>query len=184
MTTTDTTTPAAPHSKATFQNRVAKLFGLEGDKWMRHANPWSVGTRFAVLPLLALSVWSRDWIGWWSLILITLSVVFLMTNPLLFPPPRSTRNWASKGVFGERVYANRTEVEIPPQYRSPVPVVANALSAVGMSTLVYGLVVLNPLAVVAALVIQQTAKSWYIDRMVLLYEDMKARDPEYARWEH
>jgi hypothetical protein len=62
-------------------------------------------------------------------------------------------------------------------------VVANAISAVGMSTLAYGLVVLNPIAVVAALVIQQTAKSWYIDRMVLLYEDMKARDPEYARWE-
>jgi len=43
-------------------------------------------------------------------------------------------------------------------------------------------VVLDPLAVVAALVIHQTAKSWYIDRMVLLYEDMKTRDPEYARW--
>jgi Family of unknown function (DUF6653) len=177
-------TPVSSRSRATFQGRVAKLFGLEGDKWMRHANPWSVGTRFAVLPLLALSIWSRDWIGWWSLIPITLSVVFLVINPLLFPPPRSTSNWASKGVFGERVYANRTEVEIPPQYRTRVPVVANAISAVGMSTLAYGLVVLNPIAVLAGLVIQQTAKSWYIDRMVLLYEDMKARDPEYARWEH
>ena len=84
--TTTAPTPISPRSRATFQGRVAKLFGLEGEKWMRHANPWSVGTRFAVLPLLALSVWSRDWIGWWSLIPITLSVVFLMTNPLLFPP--------------------------------------------------------------------------------------------------
>jgi Family of unknown function (DUF6653) len=180
---TTTTSPVAPRAEATFQHRVAKLFGLEGDKWMRHANPWSVGTRFAVLPMLALSVWSRDWVGWWSLVPISLSVVFLVVNPLLFPPPRSTRNWASKGVFGERVYADRTEVEIPPQYRSPVPVIANVISAVGMGTLAYGLVVLDPLAVVAALVIQQTAKSWYIDRMVLLYEDMKTRDPEYARWE-
>jgi hypothetical protein len=181
---TTTTTTAAPRSAATFQHRVATLFGLEGDKWMRHANPWSVGTRFAVLPMLALSVWSRDWIGWWSLVPISLSVVFLVVNPLLFPPPRSTRNWASKGVFGERVYSDRTTVEIPAQYRSPVPVVANVISAVGMGTLAYGLVVLNPLAVVAALVLQQTAKSWYIDRMVLLYEDMRTRDPEYARWEH
>ena len=182
---TTTTNPVAPRTEAaTFQHRVAKLFGLEGDKWMRHANPWSVGTRFAVLPMLAVSIWSRDWIGWWSLIPIALSVIFLVVNPLLFPPPRSTRNWASRGVFGERVYADRTEVEIPAQYRSPVPVVANVISAVGMCTLIYGLVVLNPLAVVAALVIQQTAKSWYIDRMVLLYEDMKTRDPEYARWEH
>ena len=181
---TTTPTPIAPRPKDTTEHRVAKLFGLDGDKWMRHANPWSVGTRFAVLPLLALSVWSRDWIGWWSLVPVTLSVVFLIVNPLLFPPPRSTRNWASKAVLGERVYANRTLVEIPPQYRSPVPTVANTLSAVGMSTLAYGLVVLDPVAVVAALVLQQTAKSWYLDRMVLLYEDMKARDPEYARWEH
>jgi hypothetical protein len=43
---------------------VNKLFGLEGDKWMRHANPVSVWTRFAVLPLMALAVWSREWIGW------------------------------------------------------------------------------------------------------------------------
>ena len=184
-------TPAAPstpertgRSKGTSERRVASLFGLKGDSWMRHANPWSVWTRFAVLPLLVLAVWSRDWIGWWSLIPISLSVVFMFLNPLLFPPPRSTRNWASKGVFGERVYANRTEVEIPPQYQSRVPVVANAISAVGMSTLVYGLVVLNPLAVVAALVIQQTAKSWYIDRMVLLFDAMKARNPEYAGWDH
>jgi hypothetical protein len=177
------TTTATTGSTATFQTRVAKVFGLQGDKWMRHANPWSVGTRFAVLPLLAVSVWSRDWIGWWSLVPIALSLVFLMVNPLLFPPPASTRNWASKGVFGERVYANRTEVEIPPQYRSPVPVVANVISAIGMGTLAYGLVVLDPLAVVAGLLIQQTAKSWYIDRMVLLYDDMKTRDPEYARWE-
>jgi hypothetical protein len=35
---------------------VNKLSGLEGDKWMRHANPVSVWTRFAVLPLLALAL--------------------------------------------------------------------------------------------------------------------------------
>jgi len=33
------------------------------------------------------------------------------------------------------------------------------------------------------LVITQVAKAWFIDRMVLLYEDMRARDPEYAGWE-
>ena len=156
---TTTPTPTARPADDTPEHRVAKLFGLEGDRWMRHANPWSVGTRFAVLPLLALSVWSRDWIGWWSLVPVTFSVVFLIVNPLLFPPPRSTRNWASKGVFGERVYANRRSVEIPPQFRSRVPTVANTLSGLGMLLLAYGLVVLDPIAVVAALVLQQTAKS-------------------------
>jgi hypothetical protein len=32
-------------------------------------------------------------------------------------------------------------------------------------------------------VITQVAKAWLIDRMVPLYEDMKARDPEDAGWE-
>jgi hypothetical protein len=110
---------------------VNKLFGLEGDKWMRHANPVSVWTRFAVLPLL-------------------------------FPPPRSTRNWASKGVFGE----------LPPQFRSKVLSVTYAIQVVGLAVLVYGLVIL------------QTAKAWFIDRMVLLFEHMKGADPTYAAWEY
>jgi hypothetical protein len=130
-------TPAAPstpersrRSKGTSERRVASLFGLKGDNWMRHANPWSVWTRFAVLPLLILAVWSRDWIGWWSLVPLVLSLVFMVVNPLLFPTPRSTRNWASKAVFGERIWADRNTVELPEQFRtSRVPAVAQTTVA-------------------------------------------------------
>jgi hypothetical protein len=164
---------------------VNKLFGLEGDRWMRHANPVSVWTRFAVLPLLALAVWSRDWIGWWSLAAVALALVFMMVNPLLFPPPRSTRNWASKGVFGERIWTDREKAEVPAQFRgSGVTNATYAIQGVGLAVLAYGLVRLDLLAVVSGLVILQTAKAWFIDRMVLLFEDMKARNPEYAAWEY
>ena len=37
---------------------------------------------------------------------------------------------------------------------------------------------------VAGLVLTQTAKAWYIDRMVLLFDDVKDSDPEYARWDY
>jgi hypothetical protein len=164
---------------------VTKLFGLEGDRWLRHANPVSVWTRFAVLPLLALAIWSREWIGWWSLAAVALVLVFMMVNPLLFPRPRSTRNWASKGVFGERIWNDGDKARIPAQFRDTrVLSVTYAIQAVGLAVMVYGLVELDLLAVVSGLVITQTAKAWFIDRMVLLYEDMKARDPEYAGWEH
>jgi hypothetical protein len=163
---------------------VTKLFGLEGDTWMRHANPVSVWTRFAVLPLLALAVWSREWIGWWSLAAVALALVFMMVNPLLFPPPRSTRNWTSRSVLGERIWSERGKVELPPQFRgSGVTYATYAIQVVGMAVLVYGLVGLDLLAVVSGLLIMQTAKAWFLDRMVLLFEDMKARDPEYAAWE-
>jgi hypothetical protein len=140
-------TPAAPstatgdhRTKGTSERRVASLFGLKGDSWMRHANPVSVWTRFAVLPLLALAVWSREW-------------------------------------------TDRDKAELPAQFRSRVLPATYAIQVVGMAILVYGLVELDLLAVVSGLLITQTAKAWFIDRMVLLYEDMKARDPSYAGWE-
>jgi hypothetical protein len=164
---------------------VTKLFGLEGDGWMRHANPVSVWTRFAVLPLLALAVWSREWIGWWSLAAVALALVFMVVNPLLFPPPRSTRNWASKGVLGERIWTERAKADLPAQLRgSGVTYATYAIQVAGLAVLVYGLVALDLLAVVSGLLIMQTAKAWFIDRMVLLFEDMKARVPEYAAWDY
>jgi hypothetical protein len=163
---------------------VTKLFGLEGERWMRHANPVSVWTRFCVLPLLALAVWSREWIGWWSLAAVALVLVFMMVNPLLFPPPRSTRHWTSRGVFGERIWTDRKKAEIPARFGdSAVTNATYAIQVVGMAILVYGLVELDLLAVVSGILIAQTAKAWFIDRMVLLFEDMKTRHPEYAEWE-
>jgi uncharacterized membrane protein len=53
-----------------------------------------------------------------------------------------------------------------------------------MAVLAYGLVELDLMAVVAGLVIVQCAKAWFIDRMVLLFEDMKTRNPQYAAWEY
>ena len=34
------------------------------------------------------------------------------------------------------------------------------------------------------MLITQAAKAWFIDRMVLLFDDMKARVPEYAAWDY
>jgi uncharacterized protein DUF6653 len=171
-------------SGQTVESRIAGAFGLRGESWMRHANPLSVWTRFAVLPLLAISIWSRDWIGWWSLIPILLSLVFMVVNPLLFPRPRSTKSWGSKGVLGERIWAERNTVEIPHQFTPAVPIVTYAFQTVGMALLGYGLIVLDTRDVIAGIVLVQCAKAWFIDRMVLLFEDMKARRPDFAEWEY
>jgi hypothetical protein len=49
--------------------------------------------------------------------------------------------------------------------------------------LAYGLVRLDVVATVAGLLLLQVAKAWYIDRQVLLFEDMKNRHQPYADWE-
>ena len=130
------------------------------------------------------SVWSREWIGWWCLVPVALSLIFMVVNPLLFATPRSTRNWASKGVFGERIWADRNQYDARPVRRVPGTRVAPACQFVGLAVLAWGLVELDLLATVAGMVLVQGAKAWYIDRMVLLFEDMKTRRSEYAAWEY
>ena len=174
--------PARGHQE--LEGRVARLFGLTGDAWMRHANPRSVWTRFSCLSLLAVAIWSRDWIGWYCLLPIALAAAWMMLNPRLFGVPCSTRNWASKGVFGERIWSERRSADIPDQFRSRVPTLANAYGGIGLAMLTYGLIVLNAWPVVAGIVIVHGAKLWYIDRMVLLFEDMKQLRSDVASWEY
>jgi hypothetical protein len=165
--------------------RLARLFGLRDDTWLRHANPASVWVRFAVLPLIVLSIWSRRWIGPRSLLPLGASLVFTVVEPLLFPPPRSTRNWASRGVLGERIWADRNAVDLPEQFRSTaVPNTTYAFQFAGLAVLARGLVVSDPRSVVGGLLLVQCAKAWFIDRMVLLFRTMAERDPRYASWEY
>ncbi len=179
-----TADPPSPGAVTT-DARLARLFGLRDDTWLRHANPASVWVRFAVLPLIALSVWSRRWIGRRALLPLGASLVFTVVEPLLFPPPRSTRNWASRGVLGERIWADRNAVDLPEEFRSTaVPNTTYAFQFAGLAALVRGLVVFDLRSVVGGLLLVQCAKAWFIDRMVLLFRTMADRDPRYASWEY
>ncbi|WP_377193710.1 DUF6653 family protein [Ruegeria meonggei] len=43
---------------------------MKDEVWLRHANPWSVWARVLTpLPLLALAIWSRAWIGYANLMI-------------------------------------------------------------------------------------------------------------------
>jgi hypothetical protein len=172
---------AAP---STGDSKIAKLFGLEGQSWMRHANPASVWTRFTVLSILALAIWSRDWVGAWCLIGVCLAIAWMFVNPLLFKAPKSTRNWASRAVLGERIWVDRNTVDLPEQFRSrAAPLIANGYSTIGMGILAFGLVDLNLLATVTGILITHGGKAWYMDRISLLFVEMKGRDAEYAGWD-
>lgn len=165
----------------TFERRIADLFRMDERTWARHASPWSVWTRAISLPLLMLAVWSRAWIGWWALLPVAAVVLWLWINPRAFPPPRSTNNWASKGVLGERVWLNRREVPVPEHHRL-APNILSAISASGALLLIWGLVRLEIWPALLGAVIVMLCKLWFVDRMVWLYEDMKDRHPPYREW--
>lgn len=148
-----------------------RLMGMDDAVWERHANPYSGWSRVPVLPLLALAIWSRVWIGWWSLAPIALIFLWIWLNPRLFSAPVSTDNWMSKGVMGERVWLNRKKVPIPVHHER-VTALLNMLAGLGLIPFAYGLYQLNEWMVIAGTVIMMIAKLWFLDRMVWLLEDM------------
>jgi len=164
----------------TFERKIAKLFKLTDENWMKHTNPWSVWTRYSGLPIIVLAFWSRVWIGWWSLIPIIISLAWMYFNPRLFKKPKSTKNWASEGVLGERVWLNRDKMDVPKHHKT-LPNILNGISAVGMILLIWATVVLSIWPAIFGVSLVYLGKSWYLDRMVWLYEDMKHL-PEYEKW--
>jgi hypothetical protein len=164
----------------TFEGKVSQVFRLSGDNWMRHANPWSVRTRYTVLPLIVLAFWSRLWLGWWSVVPVVLSLAWMFINPVIFRKPASTKSWESRSVLGERAWMNRDGVKIPEHHRR-FPHVLNAISSIGMLLVIWAVIVLDIWPAVLGISLAYVGKSWYLDRMVWLLEDMKHR-PEYRKW--
>lgn len=165
----------------TLEQKLANAFALHETVWMRHANPWSVWTRHSVLPLLILAVWSRVWLGWWALIPSTVAVMWMWLNPRIFSKPHSTKNWASKAVFGERVWLNRNQIPVPLHHQT-MPNLLSAVAASGMIFVIWGMIELAIWPTLLGTVLIYLGKLWFLDRMVWLYEDMKDVNSEYSSW--
>lgn len=154
---------------------------MSDDVWERHVNPWSVWTRYAALPLLIAAIWSRTYIGWWSIFPIAIMLWWIWINPRFFAPPVTTKSWASKAVLGERVWLNRENIPIPGHHTKFIRVL-NVVTSVGSIVLLYGLVVLNGSSTAVGACVVIMGKSWFLDRMVWLYDDMSQKHEKYRDW--
>lgn len=168
----------------TLERKISKLFNLTDENWMKHANPWSVWTRYSVLPIIVFAFWSRIWMGWWCLVPGILSILWMFFNPIVFSKPKSTKNWASKAVLGERVYLNRDQVDIPDIHKKPIHKILNGISSVGMLIAIWATIYYSIWGAILGVALAYLGKSWFLDRMVWLYEDMKHTHEEYGRWEY
>ncbi len=168
----------------TLERKIAKVFRLTDENWMRHSNPWSVWTRYSALPLIVLAFWSRAWIGWWCLIPGGGSILWMFFNPVFFNKPLSTKNWASKAVLGERVYLNRDKVEIPDIHKTPLYGILKVMSLIGVVMATWAVIFYSVWGAVLGVTLAYIGKSWFLDRMVWLYETMKSENEEYQKWEY
>lgn len=151
--------------------RIAAAFALDDEGWARHANPLSVWSRVPVLPLFALAVWSRDWIGAWCLLPVAALVVWTAVNPRAFPPPADLSAWGSRAVMGERAWTRRDARPIPRHHEVWAGVLAG-LPALGMVPLAWGLWALEPWPALTGVALVVLAKLWFLDRMAWLNDDL------------
>ena len=146
-----------------------RLMGMSDRVWARHANPWSCYTRFSALPLLALAIWSRVWIGPWAWLAVAVAILWVWVNPRAFPPPANLDNWASRGVLGERVYLNRRD-EVRAHHKSWATGLAWA-SLPGGVVMGLGLWWLDVWWSIFGTILTMGPKIWFVDRMNWVYAD-------------
>jgi len=149
-----------------------RLMRLDAAAWARHANRWSVYSRFTTLPLIALAVWSRAWLGAWALVPLAAALAWVWLNPRVFPPPARLDGWAARGVLGERLWLARARRPVPAHHAAWAHGLA-AASAAGLPPLFYGLWAYDAMAVALGLVLTMGAKAWFFDRMVWLHDEME-----------
>lgn len=152
---------------------LSRLFLSDDDSWLKHANPWSVWSRFATLPLIVLSIWSRVWIGWYCLIPIIVLVFWVWKNPTLFSKPRNYDSWASKAVLGERLFVKRKETPIIDGHLGVIRIL-NGLQLLSGVLLIYGLWHLDLELTCHGVIYTYLTKMWFLDRMVWLYESSES----------
>lgn len=150
--------------------QTERLMAMNHTVWQRHANPWSGWSRVSILPLLAIAIWSRVWIGWWALLPVGAVLIWTWLNPRLFPPPASTDNWMSKGVLGERIWLLRSK---EPALAHHLPVIRSLTIATSVGTilLVMGLALSHLALTMTGLAIAMLSKLWILDRMVWIYSE-------------
>jgi len=131
-----------------------------------------------------MSFWSRLWIDWWCLVPGVASILWMFLNPIVFKKPTSTKNWASKAVLGERVYLNRDQIEIPEIHCTPLNKLLNGMSSIGLIMAIWSTIYFSIWGAVVGVLLTYIGKSWYLDRMVWLYEYMKNDNDIYKSWDY
>lgn len=151
--------------------------------WFRHANPWSVWTRMATFPLTALALYSWVWLGIYAIVPLIFVGIWTWLNPRIFPKPASTKTWASKVVFGEKLYLDHTRYNLDIAHHHVIAAnITTAIAGIGALVLLIGVVFAHPYMTILGTVISFLGKLWFVDRMAWLFDDIAREDERFATW--
>ena len=112
--------------------------------------------------------------GWWALPPNGVLAVWIYLNPRVFPPPRTTDAWMTKGALGERIFLARAEQPIPDGHRR-VGLFLTWLSVLVMGAGIVGFIMQDFWLAFWGVHTAGLIKVWFVDRMVWLYEETEGR---------
>jgi len=153
---------------------IETAMGMDDDRWRRHANLWSVWTRLAAVAAAAIAIYARGAIGgWWTLGACALIVVWLWLNTRVFPPVEDDRRWESQAIFGEVLWLERADHDLPDHHLRWTRRIVTG-SVIALVPMVYGLVVFDPWATAFGATGVIVGQLWFLDRLAWLYADATA----------
>ncbi len=153
---------------------ATRLMSMSDKVWRRHANPWSVWTRIPLIFVMAPAAYSWKYLGWWAVLPLSLCFIWAYLNPRIFAPVKAIDTWASKAVFGEKIFTERKKKghRIPLHHIQVANILTISASLFAL-LMILGIVLLDAWMTFAGTLGSWLSKMWFIDRMVWLYEDKK-----------
>lgn len=144
------------------------------EMWRRHANRWSVYTRFAAIPAAIVAGWSRVWLDWWAAVPLGVVVLWLIVNPFIFKPINTPTHWIEKGILGEQLWLRRSEAAGPYKWSLRVLLF---LGFGGLAGMIAGIIALNPWLAIGGALVVIVAQIVRIRRFADVYNLCVTRSP-------
>ncbi|MDF2177366.1 hypothetical protein P2G88_03790 [Aliiglaciecola sp. CAU 1673] len=157
------------------------LLWLSGLYWVRHIHPYCLYCGYVSLLMILGALWWRPYLGLWTLLPISMGVLWLWQGPRLLEPPKTSKRWASRAVLGIRVWRNRKQIPIGAEHLDMVRIILGLLSGTWLM-LFTALILQHSHLAVAGFSLLLLSQSWFLDRMVWLFDDMARNHADYNNW--
>ncbi|MCZ4372573.1 hypothetical protein O4H50_12275 [Vibrio diazotrophicus] len=158
------------------------LMSMDEKSWQKHSSPVSVYSRFTIIPLFTVTLALREVLGWWTLVVLLLVSFWTWLNPRIFQAPKKTNNWASMGTFGERIYLNRYKEDLIPLHHLQMCRIIMVLQMIGIPFWIFSFYTTSYELMFLSMLWLMFTKTWFVDRMVWVYQDVKNLNSVYHSW--
>jgi hypothetical protein len=111
---------------------------------------------------------------------LALVIIWLWINPSAFPPIDKPRQWAAKGIYGEKIWLKDKEM-VPPGHRAILRLLI-VVGLIGGVLMAWGLIALDLWPTIFGSTLIVLGQLWRIDRFGQLYDTVNRDNADQAQF--